>query len=313
MLDALWFYPVYFIVFFYTFLPVRVQLTLSDFLFFLLYHLVGYRKETVYRNLKHSFPEKSDQEIRTIARAFYHHFCDYILESIAWMRVSEKEARTRFTYKNPEVINDLYAQRKSILLAIGHSGNWEWLGNLSLYFPYQVLAIYKPLSNKHVNKFFIRLREKFGLKTVPMATSLRTIIECDQRNIPTLTLVLTDQRPMINQIEYWTTFMNQETPILLGTEKISKKLDFAVVFMHVRKIRRGYYEGEFVLITDRPRETAPYEITEKHVRELEKQIREEPWTWLWSHKRWKYSKAQVEEWQSVHLGRRTRDEGRGTK
>jgi len=303
MIDALWFYPVYVTIFFFTLLPMRVQLLLSDFLFLMIYHVAGYRKETVYINLTRSFPEKSEKEIKQIARAYYHHFCDYLIESIAWTRVSEKEARKRFTYKNPELIHNLYRQKKSILIAIGHSGNWEWMGNLPLFFPYQALAIYKPLKNRHVDRFFIRMRERFGLKTIPMAISMRTIIDFHHRQVPTLTLVLTDQRPHLNQIEYWTTFMNQETPVLLGTEKISKKLDFAVVFMHVRKTGRGYYEGEFVTITENPRETGPFEITERHVRELEKQIREQPWTWLWSHKRWKFKRDQVERWQAANLRR----------
>lgn len=298
MLDALWFYPLYATLFFFTLLPVRVQLMLSDPLFFFFYHVARYRKTTVYRNLQRAFPGMTEKETRKIARAYYHHFCDYIIESIALTRISEKEAKRRFTYKNPGVINDLHKQGKSILLAFGHSGNWEWMTNFPLFFPYQVLAIYKPLKNKFVNRYFIRIRERFGVKTIPMATSLRTIIDFECKKIPTLTFVLTDQRPLINQIEYWTTFMNQDTPVLLGTEKISKKLDFAVVFMHIRKIRRGYYEGEFVKITDRPRETAPFEITELHVRELEKQIREQPSTWLWSHKRWKFKREEVEEWQA---------------
>lgn len=300
MLDALWFYPVYFAAFFFTLLPMRVQFLLSDFLFFHLYHLAQYRKETVYTNLARSFPEKSSKEIKKIAYAYYHHFCDYMIESIAWTRMSEKEARKRFTYRNPEVLHEIYAGRQSVLLAIGHSGNWEWLGNLPLFFPFQALAIYKPLNNKHVNRFFVRIRERFGLKTIPMATSLRAILDYHEKGIPTLTIVLTDQRPQINQIEYWTTFMNQDTPVLLGTEKISKKLNYAVVFMHIRKIRRGYYEGEFVKITDTPRETAPFEITELHVRELEKQIRDQPHTWLWSHKRWKFRRDEVAQWQARH-------------
>jgi KDO2-lipid IV(A) lauroyltransferase len=300
MLDALWFYPVYITAFFFTLLPLRVQLMLSDPLFLFLYHIVGYRKKTVFGNLNRSFPEKSEEEIQQIGRAYYHHFCDYIIESIAWTRINEKEAKKRFTYKNHEVINELHRQGKSILLAFGHSGNWEWITNLPLFFPYQVLAIYKPLKNKYVNRFFTRMRERFGVRTIPMATSLRTILEYEGKKIPTMTMVVTDQRPLINQIEYWTSFMNQETPVLLGTEKISKKLDFAVVFMHIRKTGRGYYEGEFVKITDRPRETAPFEITELHVRELEKQIRQQPWTWLWSHKRWKFKRNEVEEWQAKH-------------
>lgn len=302
MIDALWFFPVYGIALVITWFPLRVQLVFSDFLFFLIYRVGRYRKDTVYHNLKKSFPGKSEQEIHAIALAYYHHFCDYIVESLSWIRISKEEAKKRFVFKNREVIDELFSQGKSILLTFGHSGNWEWLSNLPLYFPsYQVIAIYKPLSNKYVNRFFIRIRERFGVQTVPMATSLRKIVEFDKKKIPTMTLVLTDQRPMINQIEYWTTFMNQDTPILLGTEKISKKLDFAVVFMDMRKTSRSHYEGTFLKITDRPRETAPYEITEKHVRALEHQIMEQPETWLWSHKRWKYTRQQVADWQAIHL------------
>jgi KDO2-lipid IV(A) lauroyltransferase len=204
----------------------------------------------------------------------------------------------RFTYKNPEVIHALYARKKSILLTFGHVGNWEWLNNLPLHFPYKILAMYKPLKNRHVDRMFIRMRERFGLETIPMATSLRAIMDHERNGVLTLTLVLIDQRPPIHQVEYWLPFLHQDTPVLLGTEKISKKLDFAVVFMHIRKTARNCYEGEFVEITETPAETAPREITEATFRELEKNIREQPWSWLWSHKRWKFDRAGIAAWQT---------------
>jgi Kdo2-lipid IVA lauroyltransferase/acyltransferase len=298
MADALWFYPVYVLLLLFTLLPLRVQFVISDILYFISYYIVGYRKKTVYENLSKAFPEKSEDEIKRIARNYYHHLCDYLVESLAMLRFSEKEAKRRLTFRNPEVLNDIYKKGNSVLLAFGHYGNWEWLANMQLIFPFQLLAIYKPLKSQYVNSLFITLRERFGLKTVPMALSLRTIVTYNKEKIPTITLVLTDQRPSKDQIEYWTPFLNQETPVQLGIEKIAKKLGFAVVFMKMRKLRRGYYEAEFITLTENPKETRPFEITEMHTRELERQIREKPDYWLWSHKRWKFNRKAVEQWQS---------------
>jgi len=298
MADALWFYPVYALLLLFTLLPLRVQFVISDILYFISYYIVGYRKKTVFDNLRKAFPEKSGDEIKKIARNYYHHLCDYLVESLAMLRFSEKEAKKRLTFRNPEVLDKIYKKGNSVLLAFGHYGNWEWLANMQLVFPFQLLAIYKPLKSRYVNRLFIALRERFGLKTVPMALSLRTIVTYHKEKIPTITLVLTDQRPTKDQIEYWTPFLNQETPVQLGIEKIAKKLGSAVVFMKMRKLRRGYYEAEFITLTENPKETRPFEITEMHTRELEKQIREKPDYWLWSHKRWKFDRNEVEKWQS---------------
>ena len=271
-------------------LPLRVLYLFSDILYFFSYYLIAYRKKVTLTNLKKSFPEKSSVEIRKIAKRFYRHLFDQFIESFKLLQMNEEQILKRFHYRNPEVLDELYSKNKSIITVFGHYGNWEWLASLPLITKYKVLAIYKPLANSILDKFFIRLREKFGVITVTIQQTLRKILDSQQNKELTIMFFLGDQRPMRRYIKYWTTFLNQDTPVLLGVEKIAKQTDQAVVFIDIQKKKRGFYEIVFTKLFENPKETEEFEITEKHIRTLEKIIINRPELWLWSHRRWKHEK-----------------------
>jgi Kdo2-lipid IVA lauroyltransferase/acyltransferase len=266
----------------------------SDFIFIIIYYIVRYRRDVVHSNLQLSFPEKTELELKEIGRKFYRHLCDSFIESFAMNGMNDAEIMKRYTYSNIDIINDLYNRGKSIIMTVGHYNNWEWYAGLQLHTKLRVIGIYKPLNNPYFNKHIIRLREKYGAQAIPMATSLKKLMEYHNQKILTITGFLTDQRPLAKNIEYWTTFLNQETPVQLGAEKIGKKLNYAIGYGHTRKIKRGYYETEFSILCENPRETADFEITEMHTRALEKTIREKPEYWLWSHRRWKHNRQLIE-------------------
>jgi len=270
-------------------LPERILYLLSDIFFFLMYHVAGYRKKVVFDNLSKAFPDSGKRELRRIAKKFYHHLADLMLESSVFPFYSESKALSRITYQNTELLDELYGKGKMVMAVLGHYGNWEYLSSLGLVIKYPVVAIYKPLRNSYFDRMVQKNREAYGVIPVPMEKIARKLIEYKQYNTPVLTLFLGDQRPMYHQIHYWTKFMGQDTPMFLGTEKLARKLDAAVVFLKFKKLKRGRYEVEAELVCEKPNELDPYEITERHVRILEKMIREEPAYWLWSHKRWKHS------------------------
>jgi len=294
LVYTLTFYPVYFIILLFTRLPLRIQYFLSDFIFIIAYYIVRYRRDVVKINLEKSFPEKTELERKQIAWKFYRHFCDCIIESVALIGMNEAEIKKRCAYSNIEIINNLYDRGKGVILAIGHYNNWEWYAGLQFFTKLQILGLYKPLNNPYFNKLILRLREKYGGHAINIASALKKMMEYHNKNILTITGFLADQRPMAKYIEYWTTFLNQETPVLLGVEKIGKRLDYAIVYGHTRKLRRGYYTTEFTLLCENPLETKDYEITEMHTRALEKTIREKPEFWLWSHRRWKHDRKIIE-------------------
>jgi KDO2-lipid IV(A) lauroyltransferase len=270
-------------------LPERMLYMVSDLLYLLMYHIAGYRKKVVYDNLRKAFPNYDKSEIRRIARRFYHHLSDLMLESAVFPFYSESKARKRFVVKNPELLNTLYRKGKMVMAVLGHYGNWEYLSSLGLSIDYPVVAIYKPLRNRHFDRMIQKNREAFGVIPVPMEKIARKLIEYKKNNTPVLTLFLGDQRPLYHQIQYWAKFMGRDTPVFLGTEKLAGKLDAAVVFLKIRKAKRGRYEMEVQLICEGPEGLNPHEITDRHVHILEDLIIEEPAYWLWSHKRWKHS------------------------
>jgi len=270
-------------------LPYRLQYFISDLLFIGVYYLVRYRRKVSFSNLRLAFPEKSTRELRKIERSFYHHLCDLGIESAISGFLTEKQIKERFTYRNPELMEDLYRKGKQVIGITGHYGNWEWSLNMPLFFSHHIIGIYKPMNNPWFDRYFRSKRERFGAHAVAMEQVARELVKCKNNGLLAFAGFVADQRPVWEHIQYWTTFMGQMTPVYLGPEKLALKLDTAVVFFRIRKVKRGYYETELELITESPSALSPHELTERHVKMLEELIHENPAWWLWSHRRWKFS------------------------
>ena len=248
----------------------------------------------VYENIAKAFPDYGKKEIRQTVRRFYHHLCDLFIESSVSHFYSESEALKKITYRNPELLNEMYSEGRQVIAVTGHYGNWEYLSTLGLVTKYPIIAIFKPLKNKYIDRLMQTNRNRFGVIPVPMKEIARKLISFQRDSTPAMSLFLADQRPIFHQIQYWTNVLGLDTPLYLGTEKLARKLNAAVVFLKVRKVKRGGYEVEIEQITGDPKDLEPFTITEAHVRILENLIREEPAYWLWSHRRWKHSHERFE-------------------
>jgi Kdo2-lipid IVA lauroyltransferase/acyltransferase len=275
-------------------LPFWLLRLKSDFLFLILYYVVRYRRKVVVQNLKNSFPEKPETEINQIARKYYRNLADIILEIIKLRHLTKDQLLSRVKVINDQVLHDLYNKQKSVIVVMGHCGNWEWASIAGKYHTeHRSYGMAKPLSDPFFDKYMMKLRTRLNPDSiVHFKRFFRMMVE--KKDILTANLVAGDQTPTKGEINYWTTFLNQETAVFLGTEKIAKTLDMPVVYMDIQRSGRMRYEITLTLITDKPKETAEFEITEKHVRLLENAIRLHPENWLWSHRRWKHKRADVE-------------------
>jgi KDO2-lipid IV(A) lauroyltransferase len=271
--------------------PFALLYLCADLFYLLNYYLIGYRKKTVIQNLKKSFPEKSDQEIQAIARKFYRHFADLVVETIKAFQMAEKSFSQRFRFKNPEVLNDLYDQNKSVALLSGHYGNWEWTIALPKIVRHQVNVIYRPIQDETFDHYIKNGRSRFGMHMMMARISGRTMLEFAKSGQLNATYYLTDQTAL-KDTDYWMLFLNQETAVFPGAEIMASKFKQAVVFMDIQKVRRGYYEVEFTTLFDDASTTEKYEVTKSHTRFLEEIIRKRPELWLWSHKRWKHTRPE---------------------
>jgi KDO2-lipid IV(A) lauroyltransferase len=272
-------------------LPLRALYVLSDICYFIIWYVIPYRKKLVLKNLSLSFPEKNIKDLKKTAKKSYIHFCDNFIESVAAIRMSKKEHFERYKLKNFEVINECYSAGKDVMLISAHYGNWEWLSLLPFFTDYRVFAVYKTLHNRYFDRMFSNIRCKYGVKPLPKEKTYRTLLELKQTDPKNrlMLYLLGDQRPMWKEIQHWITFMNQETSVIPGPEKIARKMNMAVFFVRHMKIRRGYYESEFVPITLNPSEMDLFGITEKYYRILESMIRESPAEYMWTHDRWKHT------------------------
>jgi KDO2-lipid IV(A) lauroyltransferase len=269
-------------------LPLSISYLLSSFFAFVLLHIIRYRRKVILQNIRNSFPQLSINEQQVIASQFYKHFADILIEGIKNLSITKEELTKRLLVKNPELMQELFDAGKNVILVSGHYNNWEWLiSSQNFLFPHQAFGIGMPMTNKFWDQKVNAQRQRFGMKVVN-AKNYKAAFEA-YREKPFAILNLSDQAPPDGDKSYWTTFLNQPTPVLFGTEFMANAYDFSVVFFSIRKLKRGYYEIVLKLITDNPKELKYGEITEAHTKLLEQEIIHNPAFWLWSHKRWKRS------------------------
>ena len=284
------YYIFYGFVWLIAWLPLRVLYLLSDFCYLILYYLVGYRKKVTRANLKNSFPDKTKKEQRKIERRFYRYFCDLFVETLKLMHISPKQMNRRMVYINSEIIAEQYAKGRSVMVMTSHYGNWEWTSSFSQFYPDKpVYQVYRRLKNQNFDKFMYSLRTGFGAKNIEKNETLRAMVHLKKDNKLCMFGMLSDQTPSRNNIHYWTKFLNQDTPVITGTEYLARKFDYPVVYISVTRQKRGYYRCEFIPITLEPKDTTDFEITERYTRMLESAIEKAPEYWLWTHKRWKHT------------------------
>ena len=278
-------------------LPLRVHYVISDGLFLLLYRLLGYRRRVVRTNLESAFPEKSEDELKRIEKGFYHFFCDYLAESVKLMTIGKENLRRRMVFKGAEQVDEVIESGQSCAVFLGHLCNWEWVTSLPLWVTpkAQCGQIYHPIENCDFDRLFLRSRQRLGGVCIPMKDTLREIFKYRRENQPVIIGYIADQKPHWVNIHHWVDFLHHDTPVLTGTERIVKKVNHAVFFLDIRRVRRGYYEATFKLITREPQKTADFEITDAYFRLLEESIRRAPEFWLWSHDRWKRTREEFNE------------------
>lgn len=268
--------------------PFWLLYRISDMFYLLLYHVLGYRKKTVFENLKNAFPNKTDKEVTEIAKKFFKYFCDLTLETFKTLTMSKKQAMNRCTFDadSLRLFDKLYNENKDIIIVLGHYGNWEYGGtSFNSYCKQDLNVIYKPLSNKYFDKLIHNMRTRWDSKLIPMKETYETMKSTKGTN--SATAFIADQTPSPENA-YWTTFLNQKTPVFWGTERIARKLDYPIVYMVIKRIKRGYYKIFAEMLIENPRDTKEGEISEAHTRRLEKDIIAQPEFWLWSHRRWKH-------------------------
>ncbi|MFD1466786.1 lysophospholipid acyltransferase family protein [Hymenobacter caeli] len=274
-------------------LPLGALYVVADGLYFLLAHGLRYRSRVVRENLRNSFPEKSEAEIQRISRAFYRHFTQLVVEILKLAAIQPAELARRARWVNPELMAGALARQRPVITLGSHMGNWEWiLGSGALALPGVMAGVYKPFKNPFVEAFMRRVRTRLGAEAVPMLATLRYLVQHRRggRNIS----LLTDQAAGPEDRPYWTTFLHQDTGFYSSAERLAAQFDCAVLYVGIRRLRRGYYEIKFTEMPDAAAVAAAppgaFPITEAFARQLERDIQASPEQYLWTHRRWKHKR-----------------------
>lgn len=290
------YYIFYSLCFLLSLLPFWVLYLISDFFYFIVYHCVGYRKKVVRKNLTESFPEKTKEEILAIEKEYYSFFCDYVVETLKLISISKKSMLKHMRFENLDELKQDLNKGRNVAVYLGHYCNWEWGSSLPLSLPKDIMGgqIYHKLRNEVSDRIFLKLRGRMGAESIPMKETARRLVLMRREKKPVVIGFIADQSPKWVNIHHWTDFLNHETPVFTGTERLAKQLDMSVYYVDMSRLKRGYYVGKFIKLTDDPKSFPDYEITDMYMKRLEETIRRAPQYWLWSHKRWKRTREEFD-------------------
>lgn len=279
------FYPLLWLV---SILPFRLLYLFSDFIYLIVYFIIGYRKKTVRENLSIALPHLTDKERLTIEKKFFSHMCDMFLEMIKTMSISEKEINNRYRFTNIEVYKDFEKKGKSIALMCAHYASYEWAISMNNHIGFKGYGIYKKIANPYFDKLVKNIRSRFKAYLITTKETIPTISHNSKNNILSIYGFASDQSPKLSSVFHWQKFMGIEVPVHTGAEILAKKYDMNVIFLRTKKIKRGFYEASFEILSDNVKDVPNYEITDHFLKLVEQQIYEAPEYYLWTHKRWKH-------------------------
>ena len=277
-------YPVLWII---SILPHRVFYGCSNFIYFIVYRLIGYRRKVVRANLELVFPNKSKNEINEIEERFYRHMCDMFMEMIKTMNLSKEAVKKKYHVANIELLREI-EKEKSILIVCSHYANWEWNVSINNYIKSKGYAVYQKINNAYFDNLIKKIRAKWNTELITQKDTVKIVVRNHQNEVGAVYGMVSDQSPQVKRAQYWKDFMGVKVPIFNGAETLARKLDLAVVFLKVSKVKRGYYQAEFIPITRSGSSTDKNEITDKFIELTEQQIKERPEHYLWTHRRWKH-------------------------
>ncbi|MGL2964739.1 lysophospholipid acyltransferase family protein [Flavobacterium sp. RSB2_4_14] len=280
-------YPIIWLI---SILPFRLLYFFSDTVYFLVYYIIGYRKKVVRNNIAMALPHLSEKERLEIEKKSYHHLCDMFLEMIKTLSISRKEIEKRYLFTNMNLYLDLEKKGKSIAVMMAHYASYEWAISMNYHIQFQGYGIYKKIANSYFDKLVKDIRGKFKATLITTRETIPVIQENARLGHLGVYGFASDQSPQLSKTYHWTAFMGIETPVHTGAEMLAKRFDMNVVFLRVKKVKRGYYEATFELMCDNPKDVPNYEISDEFLRRVEKQIYEVPEYYLWTHKRWKHRK-----------------------
>lgn len=269
-------------------LPLKVLYGLSDFIFVITYFVVGYRKDVVFQNLKNSFPEKSDSELKIIRKKFYHNFCDYLVETLKSFTIPSHELRVRVQHLNQDVFHEAKKENKNVILLAGHIFNWEWFNALATIIPQEKsFPVYRKVQSSFWEQKVKAIRNRFGNHALEAKEVIRHIFK-NTNDGNSVYMFVADQTPHSSEVTYGLEFLHQKTPAFVGYDKLSTRMDLVFVYCEMKKVKRGYYQINYHRIYPDGEKFQEYEVVRKFHKMLETTINKRPDNYLWSHRRWKY-------------------------
>jgi KDO2-lipid IV(A) lauroyltransferase len=277
----------------FRYLPFRVIYILSDFLYTLLYRVGKYRFQVISQNLKGSFPEKQDSEINGLIKRFYLNFSDILMETLKGLAIKKESILQRYKFINANLLDQDFENNQNVIILASHHTNWEWaVLSINLWLKHQVVGVYKPIKNKRVDTFFNTRRKKWGLELISMSKTARALAK--RRRTPAAFVFIADQTPSDIKNAHWINFLNRPTAFHHGMDKIARRTNYPVYLADIKRVKRGFYEVEFSLLCPEPGKMKESEVTEHYAKGLEDIIKKDPANWLWSHRRWKRKKEDLD-------------------
>jgi KDO2-lipid IV(A) lauroyltransferase len=270
-------------------LPMRALYAFSGFLYFLAFYVVQHRRHVIREQIARVFPSMPESERIQIHKRFLKNFCDVLMEVLKSVSFSPEEMNAHIRIVNLSIAQSFLDKGQSVMLVTSHLCNWEWLlQGVALQLRYPLDAAYKPLHDAWAERLMLKVRSRFGARLIPAKELLADFLR--RRAIARAVAINADQAPISTDKRYWTEFLGQDTAFYVGAEQIARATRLPILYVVMRRVRRGYYEAELKLLWDGREVLEPNAITERYARACEADVLKHPADWLWSYRRWRLTR-----------------------
>ncbi|OGW85302.1 MAG: hypothetical protein A3C35_05080 [Omnitrophica bacterium RIFCSPHIGHO2_02_FULL_46_11] len=279
--------------FFLNLLPLSLALYLARPIGFLLFLLLGRSRRMALDNIRQAYSsEKSESEIREIARGAFIHLTEFGVEWLSMPRMIRHPEHYLVTVHRGDQVQAALQKGKGAIVLVCHTGNWEimaLMGGLLVARPVgaSVYALARPLKNPYLYEYALRLRGGMGLKSIEKGGGVRETLNCLKEN--GIVCILMDQRVSEGSIE--TNFFGR--PALTTSLPIiaALRLGTPVFFNFLHRTNDCHYtmsvEGPLSIESTGNVRTDIQVNTQRFVDRIETEIRKKPIHWLWMHNRWR--------------------------
>ena len=252
------------------------------------YRPLGIRKRVAERQIAAAFPEKSEEEVRKIARASFEHLGRSTIETALLPSLGERGVLAMVSKVDGwEHMESAMAGGRGTVIVAGHHGNWELLGAYIAARGVPIDVIVRGMSNKLFDAYLNQTRRELGMNVVHDSEAVKRTPRSLREG---RAVAFVADQGVLGLASTFVTFFGRPAKTPRGAAVFALRFNAPVLFVDALRLPDGKYRiviERIVAETTGDREQDVDAIIARFSEVLEGWVRKFPEQYFWQHRRWR--------------------------